>query len=108
MQRSRDYAVTRRITLKLYITLYSKSLNPTLHISPPSSVGSALGLKSKGRSFQPAVNHYFSSNNVRLLASRSLQLKTNSQNDWSVTNQIGYTGFRQYSYLKFICRLFLS
>ena len=26
MQLSRDYAVTRRITLKLYITLYSKSL----------------------------------------------------------------------------------
>ena len=52
MQLSRDYAVTRRITLKLlvYITLYSKSLNPTLHISPPSSVGSALGLKSKGSS----------------------------------------------------------
>ena len=43
-------------------------LNPTLHISPPSSFGSALGLKSKGRSFEPAVNHYFSSNNVRLLA----------------------------------------
>ena len=40
----------------------------TLHISPPSSVGSVLGLKSKGRSFDPAVNHYFSSNNVRLLA----------------------------------------
>ena len=50
MQLSRDNAVTRRITLKLhvYITLYSKSLNPTLHISPTSSVGSALGLKSKG------------------------------------------------------------
>ena len=69
--------------------MYSKSLNPTLHISPPSSVGSTLGLKSKGRWFEPAVNHYFSSNNVRLLASRSLLLKTNSQNDWSVTNQIG-------------------
>ena len=71
MQLSRDYAVTRCITLKLYITLYSRSLNPTLHISPPSSVGSALGLKSKSRWFEPAVNHYFSSNNVRLLASRS-------------------------------------
>ena len=42
MQLSRDYAVTRRITLKLYITMYSKRLNPNLHISPPSSVGSAL------------------------------------------------------------------
>ena len=41
------------------IVQYSKSLNLTLHISPPSSVGSALGLKSKGRSFEPAVNHYF-------------------------------------------------
>ena len=40
-------------------------------------------------------NHYFSSNNVRLLASRSLHVKTNSQNDWSVTNQIGYAGLRQ-------------
>ena len=81
MQLSRDYAVMRHITFKLYITLYSKSLNPTLDISPPSSVRTALGLKSKGRWFEPAVNHYFSSNNVRLLASRSLQVKTNSQND---------------------------
>ena len=46
----------------------SKSFNPILHISPPFSVGSAYGLKSKGRSFEPAVNLYFSSNNVRLLA----------------------------------------
>ena len=81
MQLSRDYAVTRRMPLKLYITLFSKRLNPPLRISPPSSVGSALGLKSKGRWFDPAVNHYFSSNNVRLLTSRSLQVKTNSQND---------------------------
>ena len=72
MQLSRDYAVTRRITLKLYITLYSKRLNPTLHISPPSSVGSALGLKSKGRWFEPRVNHYFSFSKVRLLPSRYL------------------------------------
>ena len=62
-------------------------------------VGSALGLKSKCRWFEPAVDHYFSSNNVRLLVYRSLQTKTNSQNDWSVTNQIGYTGLRQDSYL---------
>ena len=47
---------------------YSKSLNSTLHINPPSPVGSTLGLKSKGRSFEPVVNHYFSSKNVRLLA----------------------------------------
>ena len=99
MQLSRDYAVTRRITLKLYITLYSKSLNPALYISPPSSVGSALGLKSKCRWFEPVMNHYFSSYNVRLLAFRALQVKTNSQNDWNVTNQIGYTGLRQDSYL---------
>ena len=72
MQLSRDYAVTQRITLKLYITLYSKNLNPTLHISRPISVGSALGLKSKGRWFEPRVNHYFSSSNVRLLASIGL------------------------------------
>ena len=45
---------------------YSKCLNPNLHISPPSSVGNALDLLSKGRWFDPAVNHYFSSNNVRL------------------------------------------
>ena len=82
----------------IYITLYSKSLNPTLHISLASSVGSALGSKSKGRWFEPAVNHYFSSNNVRL-ASRSLQVKINSQKDLSVTNQISYTGLRQDSYL---------
>ena len=91
MQLSRDYAKTRRITLKLFIILYSKCLNPTLHISPPFSVGNTLGLHSKGRWFEPRVNHYFSSCNVRLLASRSLQVKTNSQNDYSVTNKIGYT-----------------
>ena len=108
MQLLLDGALTRRITLKLYISLYSKSLNPTLNISPPSSVGSALCLKSKGRWFEPCVNHYFSSSNVRLLASMSLQVKTNSQNDCSVANQIGYTGLRQDSYLLFICRLFLS
>ena len=101
MQLSRDYAVTRRtcITLKLDISLYNKSLNPTLHISPSSSIGSALVLKSKGRWFVPAMNHYFSSNNTRLLVSRSLQVKTHNQNDWSVTNQIGYTCLRQDSYL---------
>ena len=71
MQPSRDYAVTRRIPLKLYIILYNKISNPTLHISPTSSVGSALGLESKGRWFEPAMNRFFSSNNVRLLASRS-------------------------------------
>ena len=80
------------------IILCSKSLNPTLHISRPSSVGSALGLKSKGHWFEPAVNHYFSSKNIRLLASRSLQVKKKNY-DWSLTNQIGYTGLRQDSYL---------
>ena len=58
--------IQQRLTLLLYIALFSKSLNPTQYISPPGSVGSALGLKSKGRSFDPAVNH--TSNNVRLLA----------------------------------------
>ena len=81
MQLSRDYAVARSKTLKLYITLYCKSLNPTLPISPRSSVGNALGLKSKDRLFEPDLNHNFSSNNVRLLAFWSLQVKTNSQND---------------------------
>ena len=50
------------------IALHSKSLNPTPHISRRSLVGSALGLESKGCWFEPTVRHYFSSNNVRLLA----------------------------------------
>ena len=87
------------VTLYLYIALYSKSLNPTPHISRRSSVGSALDLESKGCWFEPTVRHYFSSNNVRLLAYTSLQVKTHNQNEWSVTNQIEYTGFRQDSYL---------
>ena len=82
----------------IYNTVQQK-FNPTLHISPPSAIGSAIGLKSKGRWFESRVNHYFSSSNFRLLASRSLQVKTNSQNDWSVTNQLGYNGLRQDSYL---------
>ena len=81
------------------ILLYSKTLNPTSHISRGSSVGSALDLESKGCLFNPTVRHYFSSNNIRLLANPSLQVKIHNQNEWSVTNQIGYTGFRQYSYL---------
>ena len=36
----------------------------------------------------------------------SLQVETRIQNDWSVTNQIEYTGFRQDSYFEYICRLF--
>ena len=50
----------------------------------------------------------FSSNNVRLLPYTSLQVKAHNQNNWSVTIRIEYTGLRQDSYLKFICRLFLS
>ena len=61
--------------------LYSKSLNPTPHISRRSSVGSALGLESKGYWFEPTVRHYFSSNNVRLLTYTSLQVKTHNQNE---------------------------
>ena len=83
----------------IYNTVQQKFKNSTLHISPPSSVGSALGLKFKGRWFEPRVYHYFSSRNVRLLASRSLQVKTNRHFDWSVTNQIEYTGLREDSYL---------
>ena len=52
----------------LYIALYSKTLNPTPHFSRGSSVVSALDLESKGCWFEPTVRHYFSSNNVRLLA----------------------------------------
>ena len=55
--------------------------------------------RSLGCWFEPPVYHYFSSSNVRLLAYPSLQVKTHNQNEWSVTNQIGYTGFRQDSYL---------
>ena len=90
----------REITLKLYITLYSKSLNPTLNISPPGLAQSGrVRLDPKVAGSSPVWTTIFSSNNVRLLASWSLQVKTNSQNDWSVTNQIGYTGLRQDSYL---------
>ena len=49
--------------------------------------------------FEPTVCHYFSSNYVRLLAKTSLQVKTHNQNEWSVTNQIVYTGLRQDYYL---------
>ena len=42
------------------IALYSKSLNPTPHISWGSSVGSALDLNSKGCWFEPTVCYYFS------------------------------------------------
>ena len=83
------------VTLKLYKALYSQSLNPTPHISRRSSVGSALGLESKVCWFEPTVRHYFSSNNVRQLAYTSLHVKIHNQNEWSVTNQIEYTGFRQ-------------
>ena len=41
----------------------------------------ALGLESKGCWFEPTVRHYFSSNNVRLLAYKSLQVKTHNQNE---------------------------
>ena len=49
--------------------------------------------------FEHTVHHSFSSNNVRLLEYTSLQVKTHSMYDWSVMNQIEYTGFRQDSYL---------
>ena len=85
----------------------SKSLNPTLHISPPSSVGSVLGLKSKGRSFEPALNHFFLPTMFACWHT-SLQVKIRNLNDCSVTNQIEYTGFRHDSYLEYIAMLFLS
>ena len=43
-------------------------LNPTLHIYRGSAVGSALDFESKGCWFEPTMRHYFSSNNVHLLA----------------------------------------
>ena len=90
-----------RVTLWLTIALYSinKNLNPTLHISRRSSVGSALDLESKGCWFESNVSHYFSSNNIRMLAYASLRVKNSNQNEWSVTSQIEYTGLRQDSYL---------
>ena len=90
-----------RVVLWVTIALYSinKNVNPTLHISRRSSVGSALGLKSKGCWFEPTVRNYFSSSKVRLFSCASLQVKTNNQNEWRVTNQIEYTGLRQDSYL---------
>ena len=98
MQLSRDHAVTRRITLYLWIAMYTESLNPTLHISPPSLVGKALDWQSKGRRFESAVNDFFLPTMFACLHT-SVQVKTHTQNEWSVTNQIEYTGFRQDSYL---------
>ena len=46
---------------------------------------------------ESAIINYFSSNNDSLL-NTSLQVTTRNQNDWSVTNQIEYAGFRQDSY----------
>ena len=47
---------------------YSYCLNSTLHIFRDSAVGRALDVESKGCRFEPTVRHYYSSNNVRLLA----------------------------------------
>ena len=55
---------------------------------------------------QSLTRHYFPSDNVCLLAYTYIQVKTHNQNEGSVTNQTEYTGFRQDSYLMFICRLF--
>ena len=56
-------------------------LNPTSHICRGSAVESALDFESKGCWFEPTERHYFSSNNVRLLAYTSLQVKTHNQNE---------------------------
>ena len=68
-------------------SLYSHKLN--------NSVSRASGLWSKGCWFNPTKNvrcaTIFSSDNVRLLAYTSLQLKTNNQNEWFVENLIEYT-----------------
>ena len=51
------------------IALYSKRFkNTTPNISRGSSVRGALDLESKGCWFEHTVRHYFSYNNVRLLA----------------------------------------
>ena len=49
-------------------SVVSNCLNPTSNIFRGSAVGSALDFESKGCWFEPAVRHYFSSNNVSLLA----------------------------------------
>ena len=59
-----DTATYNIVAINSNIHLYSKSLNPT----PPSSFGNVFDLECKGRWFEPAVNQYFSSNNIRLLA----------------------------------------
>ena len=50
------------------IALYSNCLNPTSYIFRGSAVESALDFESKGCWIEPTVRHYFSSNNIRLLA----------------------------------------
>ena len=73
--------------------------------SPPSTVGNALGLKSEGPWFEPAVNHYCSSNNVCLLA--HVFTGEDPQSKWLKRDESNmYTGFRQDSYREYICRLF--
>ena len=56
------------MTCNIVAILYSNCLNPTSHVARGNAVGSALDLDSKGCWFEPTVCHYFSSNNVRLLA----------------------------------------
>ena len=65
----RGSAVTCIIVASIVsLALYSNCLNPNSHIFRGSAVGSALDLEFKGCWFEPTVRHYFSSNNVRLLA----------------------------------------
>ena len=61
-------AMTCSIVAILQRCTYSKCLNPTSHIFRGSAVGSALDLETKGCWFEPTMRHYFSSNNVHLLA----------------------------------------
>ena len=92
-------AMTCNIVAKLqHCTVKIKS-NST--ISRRSSEGSVLGLKSNGCRYEPTVCHYFSSNNVRLLAYTALQVKAHIQNEWSVTNQkVRCYGSRLVPYIK--------
>ena len=85
--------------------MYSKTLNPTLHISRRSQLGTRLDCNPKvAGPRQLCTNIFFST--IFACWHTFSQVKIHNQNEWSVTNQIEYTGFRQDSYLKFICRLF--
>ena len=79
------YSIAQRRNVD--VSHFGNSLLSRYCISRCGSVGNAVGLESWGCWFEPTVHHYFSSNNVCLLDYSSLQVKTHSQNNWSMTNQ---------------------